>query len=203
MPNPGAGYVQTPHPVHGLPRVVRHITSHDAEGKSVFLSTDGGDHHRELVNQSAIANIIYSTREHPVDLNGGVDIKHAREIEPGITVQNGTVCRMIDFAPGTVSPMHRVKSIDFAVVIEGVFKMVLDSGEERIMHRGDTVVNRSGNHRWINVTGNGLLPARILFVLQDIKDLQLGGAKVDGDLGELGKDYVGLPGHTATGGQRR
>ena len=79
--SPAEGYVQTPHPVQGLPRVVRHITGHDAEGKSVFLSTDIGDHHRELVNKSAIANIIYSTREHPVDLNGGVDVKHSRENE--------------------------------------------------------------------------------------------------------------------------
>jgi quercetin dioxygenase-like cupin family protein len=104
---------------------------------------------------------------------------------------------MVDFAPGTVSPMHRVKSIDYAVVIEGSFKMVLDSGEERIMHRGDAAINRSGNHRWINVTGGGLLPARILFVLQDIKDLTLSEGKTvsHGDLGELGKDYVGLPGH--------
>jgi hypothetical protein len=103
---------------------------------------------------------------------------------------------MIDFAPGGVSPMHRVQSLDYAIVIEGVFKMVLDSGEERIMQRGDIAIQRSTNHRWINVTGNGLLPARILFVLLDTQDLDIGGSKVnDTSLGILGKDYVGLPGH--------
>lgn len=81
MHNPAEGYVQTPHPVQGLPRVVRHVTGHNAEGKSVFLSTDIGDHHRELVNKSAIANIIYSTRGHPVDLNGAADVKYAHENE--------------------------------------------------------------------------------------------------------------------------
>ena len=85
MHNPAEGYVQTPHPVQGLPRVVRHITGHDAEGKSVFLSTDIGDHHRELVNKSAIANILYSTREHPVDLNGAADVKYARGNEVCLT----------------------------------------------------------------------------------------------------------------------
>ncbi|KAI1338695.1 cupin domain-containing protein [Xylariaceae sp. FL0016] len=195
MHNPAEGYVQTPHPVQGLPRVVRHITGHDAEGKSVFLATDIGDHHRELVNKSAIANIIYSTSEHPVELNGEADLKYARENEPGITAKNGTVCRMIDFAPGGVSPMHRVNSLDYAIVIEGVFRMILDSGEERIMQRGDIAVQRSTSHRWINVTGNGLLPARILFVLLDVKDLVLDGEKVQGELGVLEKDYVGLPGH--------
>ncbi|ORY71074.1 uncharacterized protein BCR38DRAFT_462356 [Pseudomassariella vexata] len=179
----------------GLPRVVRHITTHNDEGKSMFLPIDVGDHHRELVNKSAIANILYSTHEHPVNLNGDADVKYARENEPGITVKNGTVCRLIDFAPGTVSPLHRVKSIDYAVVIEGVFKMVLDSGEERVLHRGDVAINRSTAHRWINVTGGGLLPARILFVLQDIRDLTIAGKNVDKDLGVLEKDYVGLPGH--------
>lgn len=47
----------------------------------MFLSTDGGDHHRELVNKSTIANIIYSTNQHPVELNGEVDIKYAHKNE--------------------------------------------------------------------------------------------------------------------------
>lgn len=102
---------------------------------------------------------------------------------------------MIDFAPGGVSPMHRVNSIDYAIVIEGVFRMILDSGEERIMQRGDVAIQRSTCHRWINVTGNGLLPARLLFVLLDVNDLQIAGEKVQGELGVLAKDYVGLPGH--------
>ncbi|KAI0154648.1 hypothetical protein GGR57DRAFT_512185 [Xylariaceae sp. FL1272] len=195
MHNPAEGYVQTPHPVQGLPRIVRHVTGHNAEGKSVFLSTDVGDHHRELVNKSAIANIIYSTNQHPVELSGNADVKYAHENEPGITVKNGSVCRMIDFAPGGVSPMHRVNSLDYAVVIEGVFRMILDSGEERIMQRGDMAVQRSTAHRWINVTGNGLLPGRILFVLLDVKELEVAGEKVEGFLDVLGKDYAGLPGH--------
>ncbi|MCJ1327605.1 hypothetical protein MMC10_004276 [Thelotrema lepadinum] len=189
MQNPAKGYVQTPHPVQSLPPVVRHITGHNAEGKSVFLSTDGGDHHRELVNKSATANIIYSTNQHPVELNGGEDIKYAHENEPGISVENGSVCRMVDFAPGGVSPMERVNSLDYAIVIEGVFKMILDSGEERIMQRGDIAVQRSTAHRWVNITGNGRLPARVLFVMLDINDSNTGFEKVQRELGLLQKDY--------------
>ena len=81
MYNPAEGYVRTVHSVRGLPRVVCHITGHNAEGKSVFLSTDGGDHHHELVSQSAIANIIYSTNQHPVELNGDVGINYTHENE--------------------------------------------------------------------------------------------------------------------------
>jgi hypothetical protein len=62
MHNLGEGDIRTPHTVQVLPRVVRHVTGRNAEGKPVFLSTDNDDHHhRELINKSAIANIIYST----------------------------------------------------------------------------------------------------------------------------------------------
>ena len=78
----GGGDIQTPHTVEVLPRVVRHATGRNAEGKSVFLSTDDDDHHhRELVNKSAIATIDYSTYRHSVELNGDVDIEYAHEDE--------------------------------------------------------------------------------------------------------------------------
>lgn len=78
----GGGDSRTPHTVEVIPRVVRHATGRNAEGKSVFLSTDGDEQgHRELVNKSAIAPINYSTYQHPVELNGDVDIEHAHENE--------------------------------------------------------------------------------------------------------------------------
>lgn len=80
-PNPAAGYIQAPWPVAGLPRVQRHITGHDEKGRSVFLQTDSGAHHKELVDKGALANIIYSTNTHPVELNDNVDIKFQAENE--------------------------------------------------------------------------------------------------------------------------
>ena len=80
-PPAGAGYVTTEFPVPGLSRVMRHITGHNAEGKSVFLSTDCGDHHRVMGEKQAIGNIIYSTDKTPIELNGDVDIKYAKENE--------------------------------------------------------------------------------------------------------------------------
>lgn len=82
MHNLGECDIRTPHTVQVLPRVVRHVTGRNAEGKSVFLSTDDDDHHRrELVNKSAIATIIYSTYQHAVELNGDVEIEYAHENE--------------------------------------------------------------------------------------------------------------------------
>lgn len=81
-------------------------------------------------------------------------------------LSNESSCQIIDFAPGTTSPMQRLTThLDHcAVVIEGVFRIILDSGEERTMQRGDMAVHHSTAHRWVNVTGNGSLPARILLV---------------------------------------
>jgi len=77
----GAGYVVGGYPAPGLRKAVRHITGHNNEGKSVFLGTDLGDHHRIMGDSQAIANIMYSTKETPVELNGDHDITYAAENE--------------------------------------------------------------------------------------------------------------------------
>ena len=99
--------------------------------------------------------------------------------------------------------MQRVSSLDCAVVIEGVFRLILDSCEERTMHRGDIAVQQSTAHRWVNVTGNGLLPARILVVPLNIKDPHAGGEKVQRKLGLSRKDSVWLPSHKTEDGPDR
>ena len=75
-----AGYVQT-FPAPGLRRTVRHVTGHNADGQGVFLSTDCGEHHRIIGNEQALANIIYSTKETPVEMAGNVDLKYANDNE--------------------------------------------------------------------------------------------------------------------------
>lgn len=70
-------------------------------------------------------------------MNDDADVVYARDNEPGIHVPNGSVARLIDFAPGVESPFHRAMSIDYGVVIEGTFEITLDSGEKKIMLPGD------------------------------------------------------------------
>ncbi|KAJ3574151.1 hypothetical protein NPX13_g4467 [Xylaria arbuscula] len=185
-----AGYVST-FPAPGLRRTVRHITGHNAEGKGVFLSTDDGDHHRIIGDKQAIGNIIYSTNQTPADLNDDADLKYAKENEPGLHVHNGSVARMIDFGPNVLSPMHRAVSLDYGVVLEGEFKLILDSGEERIMRQGDVSVNRSSAHQWHNITGNGTMPGRMLFILLDCKPVIINGVALGQELNELQPYYEG------------
>lgn len=109
-------------------------------------------------------------------------------LKPGIHIANGSVARLIDFAPGVESPLHRAMSIDYGVVIEGVFQLTLDSGESRIMHPGDISVNRGTMHKWRNVSAGR--SGRMLFVLLDCKTLFVGGEEVRQDLGDLTSEYA-------------
>ena len=69
------------YPAPGLRNTERFITAHGADGKGYFHTSDHGDHHRVMGEKQAVMNIIYSTRETPVDLNEDVDIKFAKENE--------------------------------------------------------------------------------------------------------------------------
>ncbi|CAH0003354.1 unnamed protein product [Clonostachys byssicola] len=208
-----AGYINTEWPAPGLRRNVRHITGHNEDGKAVFLATDCGDHHTMIGNQQALANIIYSTKETPVDLGGDADLKYAKEnivrrilpttgslrtsftniilplLQPPLHYHNGSVVRMIDFAPNVVSPMHRAVSLDYGIVVEGEFKLILDSGEEKVMRQGDVSVQRATAHQWHNITANGTAPGRMMWVLLDCKPVEIKGKKLEEYLGELTPYY--------------
>ncbi|KAI0869337.1 hypothetical protein GGS24DRAFT_512180 [Hypoxylon argillaceum] len=188
---PSAGYVKEGFPAPGLRQIQRHITGHNAQGKGVFLSTDSGDHKRILFDGRAVANILYSTQETPAELNADVDIQKAKEREPPLHYPQGSIARMVDFAPGVESPLHRAVSIDYGIVLEGTFELELDSGERRVMREGDVSVNRACAHKWRNITGGGTLPGRMLYILLDCNDVIVNGEKLEEYLGALEKDYVG------------
>lgn len=111
--------------------------------------------------------------------------------QPPLHYHNGSIARMIDFGPGLESPLHRAVSIDYGVVIEGVFELELDSGQKRVMRQGDISVQRATAHKWRNITGNGTLPGRMLYILLDCNDVYVNGTKMEGYLGALEKEYVG------------
>lgn len=95
---------------------------------------------------------------------------------------------MIDFAPGVESPLHRAMSLDYGTVIEGEFEVELDSGEKRIMRRGDVLVQRATVHRWRNLSPDQ--PGRMLFVLLDCKPLDpINGREIKLELNELQADF--------------
>jgi quercetin dioxygenase-like cupin family protein len=77
--------------------------------------------------------------------------------------------------------MHRTQSLDYGIVLEGTITSVLDSGEETVMKRGDVMVQRATMHSWRNDSTTEW--ARMIFCLQDIKPLFVGGERLGEDLG--------------------
>jgi len=76
-------------PADDLRASQRFITSHNKEGKGVFITTDDGDHHKIMVRGKGVANIIYSTLGNPVDLANEVDVKYAKENEVYLLIHSG------------------------------------------------------------------------------------------------------------------
>ena len=79
----------------------------------------------------------------------------------GTTLDNGTVFRVLELAPGARPRNHRTDSIDYAVVMSGEIDMELD-GSTVHLKAGDVLVQRGTIHNWVN---RGGVPCVIAFVL--------------------------------------
>ena len=96
----------------------------------------------------------------------------------------------MDFGPGTAALMHRTRSLDYGVVVEGEVEMVLDGGVTRVLGRGDVAVQRGTNHGWRNTSGTEW--ARMFFVLQDAREVVVGGEGLGEDLSNAGEEAQAL-----------
>ncbi|KAF3386674.1 hypothetical protein F1880_000715 [Penicillium rolfsii] len=97
---------------------------------------------------------------------------------------NGTSCTIIEIPPGSHVPMHRTETLDYGVIIDGATELVLDSGEKKILRKGDVFVQRGTAHAWLNKTekkdNSGVV--RVFFVFQPIEQVQMGGKLIRQDL---------------------
>ncbi len=145
----------------------RVVTGHDANGKAIVL-IDEIVKNAGSARPGATASVIWTTEGFPIDNDGGEDTSGRRT---GTTLPNGTVFRVVEFAPGVSPRNHRTDSIDYAVVISGEIDMALD---EQTVHlkAGDVLVQRGTIHNWIN---NGTQPCAIAFALIDAKPVTAGG----------------------------
>lgn len=154
--------------IGALPPIQRHLTAIDPEtGKSVFTTTSLGTEiqYEKIPSGDGAWALNYATQGFPVDLNDGADIKVYEGYHgnlPGLTIDGGSVFRVVDFAPGTKGAMHVTESIDYGIVLEGRMETEMDSGETRQLNRGDIVIQRGTNHAWNNPHKEW---ARMMFVL--------------------------------------
>jgi quercetin dioxygenase-like cupin family protein len=171
-----------------LPKINRLITTHDDKGKAVFAADLQDELPFEELPDGARFCLGYATNSVPADLNDEKDVrtyKRYLDNKPGVMIPNGTVCRIVDMLPGATSPMHRTVSLDYGVVLEGEVVLVLDSGEEKLLQRGDIAVQRGTNHAWRNNSSKDW--ARMLYVLHEAEPICIEGKELD-------EDYGGIPG---------
>ena len=145
----------------------RVVTGHDAAGRAV-VKIDEIAKNLASTRPGATASVVWTTQGFPVD-NDGEEDEGLRKT--GTTLDNGTVFRVLELAPGVSPRNHRTDSIDYAVVMSGEVDMVLD---ETTVHlkAGDVLVQRGTIHNWVN---RGTEPCVIAFVLIAAKPVTAGG----------------------------
>jgi mannose-6-phosphate isomerase-like protein (cupin superfamily) len=171
-------------------QVRRIVTGHDNAGKAVVLF-DGPAPNVKLRKTTGIAvSLLWVTDETPADISQNSD-RADREI--GIPPPpHGSILRVVDFPPVTPEAasvshadvmremglvqhapgdarhpsMHRTRSVDYAIVLEGEIDMLLDDSEVHLK-AGDILVQQGTNHAWVN---NGTETCRIAFILIDAQE---------------------------------
>ena len=144
----------------GLPPVQRVVTGHDANGRAIFKSEDVTPT-RMIPSGDASFLLIWTTETVPADNNDETD---GRLRDAGLTLNQGSVIRIVDMLPGKQSPMHRTNSIDYGIVLDGEIELELEDGAKKTIRQGGIIIQRGTNHAWSN-RSDGY--CRIAFVLID------------------------------------
>jgi quercetin dioxygenase-like cupin family protein len=142
----------------GLPPVQRVVTGHDARARAVFKSEDVTPT-KMIPSGDASFLLVWTTPTVPADNN---DESDGRTRNAGLTLNQGSVIRVVDMLPGMASPMHRTNSIDYGIVLEGEIELELDDGAKRTIGQGGIIVQRGTNHLWRNTSAK---VCRIAFIL--------------------------------------
>jgi quercetin dioxygenase-like cupin family protein len=148
-------------------QIRRVVTGHDSSGRAVVKIDEVA---RNLVSSraGATACVVWTTEGFPVDNTGEED---AGLRKTGTTLDNGTIFRILELAPGVTPRNHRTDSIDYAVVMSGEVDMELDDTKVHLK-AGDVLVQRGTIHNWVN---HGTEPCVIAFVLIAAKPVTVGG----------------------------
>jgi len=173
--------------------VRRVVTGHDGEGRSIIvgdeaLSPDNVDH--EIViwatGQTPVDNAgdpKPPRTAHPLEPPSGGSVLRVVEFPPESTLKDlseeqrrefmaemfakmGAAHTRVDTSrsPG----MHKTRTMDYIILLSGELTLLMEEGETTLKPF-DVVINRGGNHDWVN---RGSEPARLAALLLDARALQ-------------------------------
>jgi len=162
--------------------MTRRVVTGQQNGKGTVLF-DGPAPNRKLRQASGlVSTLLWVTDESPADI---AKLADRAEREIGVAPPPlGSIFRVVEFPPerrevsrdavlremgltgqsdSKHAGMHKTRSVDYAVVMEGEIDMILDDGEVHLA-AGDVLVQQGTDHAWVN---RGARPCRIAFVLID------------------------------------
>jgi mannose-6-phosphate isomerase-like protein (cupin superfamily) len=167
-------------------RVRRVVTGHDKSGKAI-VTLDGVPKRVVTPPGGITDSLLWVTDATPARF---IDDKDGGDRDVGIPPPvAGSIFRIVEFAPEKDAPpddgsslqarigghasahgakprhpgMHRTRSIDYAIVMEGEIDMLLDDSEVHLK-AGDVLVQQGTNHAWVN---RGDKPCVVAFILID------------------------------------
>lgn len=132
----------------------RVVTGHDKSGKSVVLS-DGPPPQHHPLQGPAVGADFFEMWNVPtaVPQLTSAEAREPNEREFTIMPAAGHLLRIIDIYPpqdgGKRTVMHRTKTLDYVVVIEGEVVLLLDDTEVTLK-KSDVVIQRGTDHAWEN-----------------------------------------------------
>ncbi|MGQ0511247.1 MAG: cupin domain-containing protein [Betaproteobacteria bacterium] len=172
----------------------RVVTGHRVDGRSTVLM----DTPAPNVKQRAAGNastLLWVTDESPAALSDGAD-RAARDIAVP-PPRRGTIFRIAEFPPGmeAIAPdnetllrdfgigdevlrghpprdpaIHRTRSLDYIIVLEGEIVLLLDE-TETTLRAGDVVVQQATNHAWVNRSAASCRLAMVFIDAEEPKEL--------------------------------
>jgi mannose-6-phosphate isomerase-like protein (cupin superfamily) len=135
----------------------RVVTGHDARGRSVVLS-DGPPPQNHPMHGPAIGadfHEVWNDTDSTPELTSRV-AREPNERSFTIMPVAGHLLRILDVYPlidgGKRTVMHRTRTLDYVVVIEGELVLILEDSEV-ILKPGNVVVQRGTDHAWENRSG--------------------------------------------------
>lgn len=132
----------------------RVVTGHDEHGKSVVLSDGPPPQNHPMQGPSVGADFFEIwNAPRPVPLLTPIEAREPNERPFTIMPASGHLLRIIDIYPpqcgGKRTVMHRTKTLDYVVVIEGEVVLILEDSEVTL-RPSDVVVQRGTDHAWEN-----------------------------------------------------
>jgi mannose-6-phosphate isomerase-like protein (cupin superfamily) len=171
--------------------VRRVVTVVDDDGKAVVLFDGDNPHKMARPGRNSVSRMLWMTDRSPAAISGAAD---CAAVNIGIAPPaGGSIFRIVDFPPITpeierLDPnhmqselaahapkrglpprhplMHRTRTVDYAIVMEGEIDMLLDDSEIHLK-AGDVLIQQGTNHAWVN---RGTKTCRIAFVLIDASE---------------------------------